>query len=356
MTTPLRLALLVGAAVLAIAGLGLLASGSPGPGPAPSPTPTPAPSPSIDAAVQAPLPTRLRGDWQALATAAIDNVTPAGEPIQLSLDWDGGERAWIQTSSGGQVLMSDSVEAPEGEIRLVSTGLSGGCALADEGRYTWDRPGDGEFLTLAVIDDPCASRAEALARTWVHSLSAVTDGGPGVLPWHGERWFQATLPSMRFGLGGATRAAELTTFDADDPAISFIVLQDPSGFDDPCAAGGGNPLVIDRTTDALVAYVEGLPGVTVTTADGQVDGRSAVHLTIESTAAACPSGRITAFGPMQQTEDGDWGFAPGATQSMWIVGDGGDTFLFWYDGDGVTPADEQAVIDSIRFLDELPAP
>jgi hypothetical protein len=356
MTTPLRLALLVGAAVLAIAGLGLLASGSPGPGPAPSSSPTPAPSPSLDAAVQAPLPTRLRGDWQALATAAITNVTPAGEPIQLSLDWDGGERAWIQTSTGDQVLMSDSLEAAEGEIRLVSTGLAGGCALGDEGRYTWDRPGDGEFLTLAVTDDPCAGRAESLARTWVHSLSAVTDGGPGVLPWHGERWFRATLPSMRFGLSGATRAAELTTFDGGDPAISFIVLQDPSGFDDPCAAGGGNPSVIDRTTDAFVTYVEGLPGVTVTTEDGQVDGRPAVHLTIESAAAACPSGRITAFGPMQPTEDGDWGFAPGATQSMWIVGDGPDTFLFWYDGDGVTAADEQAVIDSIRFLDELPTP
>ena len=64
MTTPLRLALLVGAAVLAIAGFGLLTTGGPGPGPAPSPSPSPSPPASPGATPPMRMPDAVLGDWQ----------------------------------------------------------------------------------------------------------------------------------------------------------------------------------------------------------------------------------------------------------------------------------------------------
>jgi hypothetical protein len=41
---------------------------------------------------------------------------------------------------------------------------------------------------------------------------------------------------------------------------------------------------------------------------------------------------------------------------MWIVQDGADIILVWYEGDGVTAADQAAFIDGIEFLDDLPTP
>ena len=176
------------------------------------------------------------------------------------LDWQDGESAWIQSVRGTTLLHSSSAEAPTGEIRLVWAQVTG-CPDGTEGRYAWERPGDGEFLTLTLIEDACASRAEAFARTWVHSLSAVTDGGPGVIPWT-DRWIRATLPAMRFGLGGANDVADFQTFDAGDPTTRFLVFQDPMGDDDPCATGGGRPLPVP-STGALIEYLGTLPGATV---------------------------------------------------------------------------------------------
>jgi hypothetical protein len=360
MLTPARVAVAAVLGALLIGGaLFTLARPPAVGGPDPSGSPSPSPSPSASAEDPSPMPMAvpeaIRGDWQAEPAEIIRNVANPGEQIQLSLDWQTGATAWIQPPRGENVYESTSVAAPEDELAFVSAGSLVGCAPGDVGRYGWERSADGMFLTLTVISDACTTRAAAFGRTWAHSLSAVTDGGRGVIPWGGSRWFEATVPSMRFGLSGADRAYDLRTFEDGDPAIRFLVLQDPMGFDDPCATAR-TPVSIDRTTDGLVDYVRGLPGVSVTTEEGEIDGRPAVHLIVESTAVECPAGTINAFHPMQPTDDGEWGFAPGGTHSMWVVQDGADTFLFWYEGEGVTAADEQAVMDSIRFLDQLPTP
>jgi hypothetical protein len=358
MLTPTRVALaavigvlVVGAAFLTSDRLRPPAVGSPDATSSPSPTISPSPSTPTPEA----MPQILRGDWQAEVTEPLPNVANPGEAIQLSLDWQTGASAWIQPPRGDNVYETTSVEAADGELALLEGGSFVGCAPGGIGRYGWERSADGMFLTLTTISDDCSGRAAAYARTWVHSLSAVTDGGMGVAPFAG-RWLQATIPSMRWGLGGATDAYDLTTFDEGDPAIRFLVVRNPMGFEDPCATGTRTPVPIERTTTRVVDYARGLPGVTVTTEDGQVAGLPAVHLTIDSAATDCPSGTIAAFHPTLAVEDGEWGFSPGGSHSMWVVEDGADMLLIWYEGEGVTPADEQSVIDSISFLDELPTP
>ena len=54
--------------------------------------------------------------------------------------------------------------------------------------------------------------------------------------------------------------------------------------------------------------------------------------------------------------EGEWDIIPANLHSFWIVGVDADTYLFWYEGGGVTPAGEQAVISSVKFLDKLPVP
>lgn len=131
----------------------------------------------------------------------------------------------------------------------------------------------------------------------------------------------------------------------------------PRGFETPCAGSGQTAVPIDGSTAELVEYVRGLPGLSVTAEDTQVDGRPAVHLTVTSDPSVdCPSGQILAFDSAQTGDDMQWALTPGEPHSFWIVEVDGTTRFVWYAGDGVTPADEQAVVDSLRFLVALPTP
>jgi hypothetical protein len=362
MFTPARVAvaavlgvLLLGGAYLTIDRLGQPAVGVPGPSPSPSPTVSPSPTP--EAIVPVRMPDLLLGDWQAEAAEPIDGVSDAGERIQLALDWDQGQSAWIQPEIGELSLNSTSVAAAADELRFVSTGRLGGCTPGDEGRYRWERSADGLFLTLTVIEDACASRAAAFDRTWVHSLSAVTDGGPGVIPF--DPWIQATLPSRLWGMSGPADGPVLAAFGEGAPALEFTAIRNPMGFDAPCS-GTRQGVQLDPTAAAITEYVRGLPGVTVTTADASIGGLPAVHLTIESDAGVdCPIGEIMAFHPPRVTDQGEYTMALGQPRSFWVVERDGDVWVFWYAGGvgvTVTTADEQAVIDSIRFVDQLPTP
>ena len=365
MLTPARLAaatlvgvLLVGGAFFALARLP--AVGGPVPSAVPSPSPVvPSASPAASAVVPVAMPAIVLGDWQAEADALL-GINEAGERIQLSLDWQEGKSAWIQPPRGDLVHTSTSLAAAEGELRFFSTARLGGCNLRDEGRYRWERSEDGMFLTLTVIEDACAARAAAFGRTWVHSLSAVNDGGLGVIPFS-DRWIEATIPSRRWGLGGDSDAVELRTFDEADPALALRVLRNPMGLSEPCDESRV-PIVIDRTAAAFVDYVENdLPGLAASAVDTVVDGHPAVRLTVASDDGTVDctlqsTGEVMAFHAMAPTAEAEWGLTPLGPHTMWIVEVDGDTYLLWYEGDGVTLADQQAVIDSIRFLDVLPTP
>src|SRR5689334_1891681 len=204
MTMTARLvAAAIAIAVVAVGGVMILRPGGPTvggqatPPPSASVRPSPSPTPSGSLA-RAAAPATTLGDWQAVSDAAIPGLFAANDHIQLSIDWQAGRTTWIQTSSGQLVLKSETLAAPANEIDLVtsSDAESVGCTSGQVGRYTWSRSADGLFLTLTAIADACANRQTAMSRTWVHSLSAVTDGQTGVLPFSG--WLKMTLPKQRF--------------------------------------------------------------------------------------------------------------------------------------------------------------
>ena len=207
------------------------------------------------------------------------------------------------------------MQAPTGEIDLLATGAETiGCAAGDLGRYGWSRSADGLFLTLTLVDDTCANRAAALARTWVHSLSAVNDGGTGVFPIAG--WLKATLPSMRWALDDTG----LHSFDATDPAISFVVITDPLGYDQPCGAGGRGPVpgVSAGGAASVTAYADYLrarPGFDATVANAQVGGHQAAHVVLTPKPSfTCPAGSYALFHDGNERD-----VVPGQPHSLWIV-------------------------------------
>jgi len=342
--------LFVGGAVFMLGRPGQPAVGGPGPSPSVSAAPSPTPSPSPAARISAPA--RTMGDWQAILDSPLTNKPEVTGRIQLSIDWQNGVSSWIQTEAGEQIFMSDSVAAPTGEIDLVAADGSIGCRKGDLGRYAWNRSPDGLFLTLTTIDDACAARAEAYSRTWVHSLTAVTDGGMGVFPSGG--WIQLTLPSMRWALDDTS----LHNFDAGDPKTEFLAITNPEGYDQPCSTGGRTPIpqaAIGGATavSAYTDYLRTRPGFDATVTDTRVDGYPAVGVTLTPDASlACPSGSYAIFSDGIKRE-----IDPFQPHSFWIVNVGASTFILHYDGLGVTAADAQTVIDSVKFLgDQLPKP
>jgi hypothetical protein len=317
------------------------------------PTRSPSASPSATPPRPAAMPATILGDWHA-DNVAIPGVSSA-QLVRLSLDWGEGMLGWIQLDgdgSGRHVLQFTSMSAAEGELRV--RGDDGvGCAVLQEGRYRWSRSADGLFLTLGLIEDTCQARATAFARTWVHSLSAVTDGGLGILPW--GPWIEVTLPKQKMGLGGGTDAAELKTYGSIQPFRAFVVIKNVGGFGDPCSSSDPKKIDIAHTTAAFVSYMKAFPGATITTSNTTIAGRPAVKVDVSIDAGLqCRNDGAQAYHPSDLSEDVAWGWSPGEAQPVYIMQfDADTTILIWYQG----PAgEEQPVLDSMTFLDELPSP
>lgn len=362
MTTPARVAAAAVIGVLAIGGAFYLISpsgrssvGVPGPSPTASPSASAEPSASA-ALVTAAAPATTLGDWQALSDGAVFGLFAANEKIQLSIDWQDGLLVWIQTNTGNQVLKSETLRAPAGEIDLRATSAETiGCAPGDLGRYTWSRSADGMFLTLTAIDDACANRRAAMSRVWVHSLSAVTDGGLGVMPFEGG-WVKATVAQQRFGLSGDVDYFLLRPMDGPDR--NLIAIKDPIGIDAPCSSTRQPAQGLDSQA-TFVSYVRTLPGFMVSTEQTTVAGLPATHVTItpKGSASCQPDGSIVAFNNRSPAGTrGELTLSADQPHSLWFLQSPTDTYLFVYGGDAVTLAEEASVISSLQFLDALPTP
>lgn len=348
-------ALVAAVAVAFVGGAILLSRATPpsvGATPSPIASPTATPAPTLLSTVPAPQTTW--GDWVADVDLHLPNQGPR---IQLSINWDGGKTAWIQTNydTGTQVYNSEFLAAPDGQLAFVSQVTADGCRANDIGTYTWSRSADGEFLTLTPINDDCANRATAIGRTWVHTLSAVTDGGRGVLPVNN---LELTVPHQRLGLGGRANAADLTNTFTGGPFLEFLAMRDPDTFGAPCAATATarKPAIGGPTAAAAVAYVQSLPGFSVKTEATTIDGHPATHLVATPKAGAtCAAGKVYLFPFIEATGD-DWTIDVGTPLSVWVTETGGHAWLFWYRADGLNPADEASVIASIHFITQLPTP
>lgn len=362
-----RLSLIAAVAVIAVALVGgayLMAGGRNGP-----PTPTAAPTPTLLTPTAQPTPgvepvgafdKTLWGLWVADAEP-IPSLPKQGPRIQLAFNWDGGHVLNVQTdyADGVEALMSDALAAPSGQLRVRAQSSVQGCQQGDLGTYTWQRSADGLFLTLAAVDDACALRSTTLARTWVRSLGGVNDGGPGMaLTADPYPDMQVTLPKLTWGMP-ALPPVDMGAFGEGDPDRHFTIFLNPHGFADGCSTTDRGEFQIEKTTEALRGYVEGLPA-NVTETPTTIGGLTAAHITGVTAPKACTAGDAALFYeppfPTSNGGPGEISFAFGETLSLWAVVVDGDLLVLAYTGTGVTTADEQAIMDTIKFTNGLPTP
>lgn len=233
-----RILLIAAVGVLGAAVLGgaLLVAGSRPVTPPPSPVASPAAAataapgtvtaPPVPAL--APLPEAVQGLWLA------DGPTPApGDPaarVQLT-GATNGSGAWV-TEGGSARLRSRSLESGAADELLLRLERAAGDCPADAlGRYRWTVTEGGLRLQLELVEDACAARAEAFARTWTHSHVGLSAGGPGVITGVGPL-VQVALPAGEYATRPLIDAQEVYD-EAQD--LLFYAFRDPQAFADPCS-------------------------------------------------------------------------------------------------------------------------
>jgi hypothetical protein len=317
--------------------------------PAPTATPAPAATPAPTLAV-APLSAPFRSQW--LADIATVEGLGDHEPRVRLVVGSGGRDVALQTNSfGNTTLSSVPVEATSTELRLVTDAKGAGCEVGDEGRYRWALSDDGLLLTLETIADTCATRATAFARTWTRSLDAHSTGGRGALAAF-DPVVLVTLPDAPFG-GSSSR--DVIAVESMTEGIGIFAMKNPWGLAEPCADGGGGTVPVEPGVDALVAQLRTVQGMAVTSEEMTIDGHRAAHLAVTTEPGIeCPAGEISALTSKNVTSGWRWGISPGDAGSLYVVELPDATYLLEYSGEGVTAADERAVMASVDFADTLP--
>ncbi len=324
---------------------------------------------------------------RAQLAVVIPTVSPSGVPVALPIEFAGawiadqpddlsfgdqqgkarmsfvvesnGTFAYVSLASGPREYLQSTATATNDQVQVVARALgdpvtSGGtllraCDLKEIGTYRIGRSTDGLRLTLSLIDDACPSRSAVLARTWIRSLGAPNSGGLGVFDAF-RPLFTVELPVGSYSI---YRTTDSLTVVQPVPEFQFLAFKDPQGFNDPCNLAAGR-YPIEQGADAVVAYFRQLRGFTVdSTNELVVDGHRAVRLVLHANSdASCPDGGLAEYQPKAETADFHWFLRPGDTDSLVIVELADATVMF-----EVLPAPhplESSVIDSIRFLEQLP--
>jgi hypothetical protein len=369
------LAVLAGTIALVVGGL-VLTSGT-----NTDPVPTIAPSPVDASAAPAPplatLPEGIGGGWVAASrgttiedlrdgaesalggNAAVTTIAIMDDPTDTQ-----PPHFWLDRR-GTALLESSVAEVSPGVIRLTMVTMANpGCVGRDSGDYRWSLSPDGQWLTLELVEDACETRAEILPGTWQRSLAHDSSGGPGIAAIY-DPYLTFTLPEdtyLGWGLG-------LDALVVDSEVRTFKVWKDLDGFADPCDLSKGR-LAIDPGMDALLDYFRTDPRFTVTSEEEfQLDGHRAVDLRF--TMGANLSAPCWDLDGDPANKNGVLTWVPGAEidpNHFWNGPIGSPGLLVITEVDGATLAFEAATIDggdfaidratldTVRFLDTLPAP
>ena len=359
-----------GIVLAGLLGWALLAGGGRGPTLVPSssvavPTLEPSRSPT-QAAGGAPDP--RSGTWLAdLPPAIVFERTPG--PTRVTLTVDSGLVARVGLVDEIDGLFPSSVLVFEvDKIRLTSsatvvddaTHLAGdavtvdgarleGCSEGDVGDYQIRESREGLLLTLTVLTEECPSRAAVIGRTWTRSLRVPNGGGVGVVDGF-DPPFTVALPPGNYVV---IRDPDSTTIGQEFPEFKFLSWKDPQGWNDPCDTAKGR-YAIAPGPDAFVAYIRQLEGFTVDgTTEMEIDGHRTVRLDLRANSdASCASGGLNEWQPKAATGDLTWFLRPGDYETVFLVDYPGATVMFQ-----ILPIPDArglAVLDSIRFLDQLP--
>jgi hypothetical protein len=253
-----------------------------------------------------------------------------------------------------------SVPGP-GQLRLVTTITSDGCQAQDEGTYHWALSAGGVRLTLSLLADACATRANALVGEWTRvACKDASDGCYGNLEagafssqyvdpkvnaggaWHPRYgaltytvpagWANSSDWPTNFSLTPSTDYALWPASGSPAEYHSIEVQTQPAALvQDASCTMKGDPTV-QRTVDGLIGWIASRPSLKVTPsmpiAIGGMTGRYVDVTLASSWTATCPdsNGAPVATFLMRSsgaTDDWAWGIGRSEQQRLILLDVGG---------------------------------
>lgn len=351
-----RVALIAAVAALGVVLLGgaLLMGGGRRAEPAPTPVPTvgqvTSPSASEEAFTSVPLVSpadaSIRASWVADA-GSIDALGNGGGPVDLVIDQP-GSTLFVNNFGAGLAFSSTVSAAAVDELKLTLRGTDGGCSAGAVGTYRWSLSEERSALVLTPVDEVCAERALALGRTWGRSLTASSNVGAGYVTTM-EPTFKVVLPD------GAFQARTLDDFIeiADPNGAALMVIKNPQAFVDACSTAEERVPYVPGAA-AFVEAFRGNDAFEVGEATAlTIDGHDALHVVIGGKAdyARCPGRDLYEYTP--KSCECHFVVGQGASDSMYLVDVGSDTFMFIISPQGSTES-EKPIVDSIRIPASIP--
>jgi len=338
------------ATIVAVSCLGALAlNQTTGVADAPTPVPTAVigpsatPSTTSSASTGQPIPAALRYRWNGPTREHLAGMVPAPPAARivltrLSLNFDGGDPA---TSSA--LFSSASVDGPH-RLRFVLRRDEAGCTAGAIGTYRFTISPGGGYLLLALLDDPCQARFEAIAGTWERSACPTSGGCLGDLEpgEHASANFNPFVPraSYAYSYGRLTYAVpDGWSNTVDGPDGYFLTRPGkPDGggilaFSTALAASqsvscpGTVEPGVGKTATALANWLTALPGL-VTSAPKSitVGGLSGTTVDVSispSWTRACPYSEGKPYVPLftngNPTDNFDWGLASGGEMRLFLL-------------------------------------
>jgi|SRR3954454_7786835 hypothetical protein len=344
-------------AILVVAGFGA-AWFSQNKGVAVSPTATPgvpatsspallsSPTPSITAAPSAAaqlVPVPLRHGWTG-PTRDVAGLTPAPIAAGLvlsgdSLYFNGGD------SANSSALYSTASTEGTDQLRVVLSLDDAGCTEGTAGTYRFTVSPGGGYLSLAVVDDPCKARTQAVSGNW--ERSACPDAGRSCLGdleagAHASGNFNPFVPraSYAYAYGRLTYSVPdgwSNTVDGPDGYMLTKQAAPDSGgifafstaIADSQAAGcpGTVEPGVGTSAKALANWLTTLPGLVTTTPRsvtvGGLSGRTIDVRLSPSWKRTCPYSEGKAYVPMftngNLTDNFDWGLTAGGRMRLFLL-------------------------------------
>ena len=304
------------------------------------PVASPAASPPVDA--RPPVPIGGATTWTA-DVEAVPAIDMAAGRAHLIVGY-GGSSALVETADRHNKVASTIVAGPTDELRLSLVRDGGGCRAGDIGRYRLVLAPDRSSLSLTLIDDPCASRAELLARPWRRTLFRDSEGGSGLVDAF-EPAFLMTIPSAP-----TVGVVEGPFVEISSEGFGFDIVKDPVGVSEPCTETGGEPLPGRSRAATIEAYLRSIPGVVVSSTPTAVGGFPARHLHLETPDGPnCDDGSTLGTPRIKLVPTTSPEHIVRGYVDFYVVDLPDATVLLSVDVANVAGFDEQSVLSSIRF-------
>ena len=123
---------------------------------------TPSPLPSTPEAVDQAVPDALRYHFHGALRS--DPPAPSGQDQSVI-------RFHAQSFDYNRVQLQSTASAPAPDrIRVVSIREAGGCAVGDEGIYSWSATPGGTKVTFRLVEDACEARAAVIPGEWLRNV------------------------------------------------------------------------------------------------------------------------------------------------------------------------------------------